>query len=137
MTTLVQIVGDALRELNVIPEGVEPDGDQGKHGLRRLNQMLEMWTEDGVELGHFKQSSTTADITIPEWAELGVIMMLAIQLAPHYGASISPELIDSADRAYGTLLRKSVVEKTQPLNMNHLPVGDGQWGRGRNILTDT
>lgn len=134
MTTNVVIIGDALREIGVIAETETPSPEQGAHGLRRLNQMLEAWTEDGIDLGYFPQTSTTATIQIPAWAEAGVIAKLSIRLAPHYGATVSQELVDDADAGYGMILRKSQSEQLTPMDMSHMPRGSGR--RTRNILTD-
>jgi len=134
MTTNVEIITDALREINVIHELETPSAEQGKYSMRRLNLMIEAWTEDGIDLGYFPQTDTTATIQIPAWAEAGVIAKLAIRLAPHYGATVSQELIDDAETGYSMILRKSLVEKNRPADMSHMPLGMG--GRGRNILTD-
>ena len=136
MTTVVSIIGDSLREINVISEDEAPSAEQGSFALRRLNQMLEAWTEDDIELGYFKQSATTATIPIPEWSELAVIKMLSINLAPNYGASVSAELVNTASDAYGMLLRKSIAEKQRGGNMDTMPQGEGKYRPEGRILTD-
>lgn len=136
MTTNAQIITDALRDINVIPESASASAEQGKFGLRVLNRMLEEWTERDIDLGYFKQSSTTADIPIPAYAESAVTMQLSIRLAPNYGATISAELAMGADRAYTTLSTKAINEKLTKSDMDHLPVGEGRHGRGWDITTD-
>lgn len=125
MATNSEVIGDALKELNVIAETQSPSPEQGAHGLRKLNELLEAWTEDGIELGYYAQTLTTADCPIPLWAVRAVKLCLAPELATHYGASVSTELAVKINDAYSSLLRKSVVEKLEPADMSHLPQGSG------------
>lgn len=133
MTTNIVVIGDALREINVISEVETPSAEQGAHGLRKLNEMVESWTESDVELGYFAQSSTTDDCPIPAWAEKAVKAKLAIELAPTYGASISAELLIKADEGWSTILRKCINEKLTGADMTHLPYGTGHFGSGFDI----
>ena len=137
MTTNLTIIEDSLREINVISEIDSASAEQGSFCLRRLNQMMEVWRENGIEIGWFAQSTTTDDIPIPDWAELGVTSALAIAVAPTYSASISPELAAIADISAGMILRKSLAEKLTGADMSHLPVGSGNYGGKRSILTDS
>ena len=118
--TNVQLIGDALREINVISEIDTPSAEQGQHGLRKLNQMIAVWQVDGVKIGYFEQTSTTDTCPIPDWAEKGITAKLAIDLAPTYGATISPELLAKADEGWATILRVSSNLKLQGLDASHL-----------------
>jgi hypothetical protein len=137
LTANLTIIEDALREINVISEIDNASSEQGSFCLRRLNQMMEVWREDGVEIGYFAQSTTTDDIPIPDWAELGVTAALAIAIAPTYSASVSPELIANVSVSSTMITRKSLAERQQGANMSHLPAGSGNFFRSRNILTDS
>lgn len=136
MTTNLVIIEDSLRDIGVISEIDSASAEQGSFCLRRLNQFMEAWKEDGVDIGWFAQTSTTATIPIPDWAELGVTATLAIAIAPTYGATVSQELIAIADSAAGMILRKSLAEKLTGADMSHLPVGSGNYYGHRNIITD-
>ncbi len=99
---------------------------------------MEVWREDGAEIGYFAQSDTTDTIPIPDWAELGVTAALAIAIAPTYSASVSPELVANASVSSTMITRKSLAERQQGANMSHLPAGGGNFFRSRrNILTDS
>ncbi len=135
MTTNLVIIEDALRDINVIAENDSASAEQGSYCLRKLNQMMEAWKEDGIDIGWFAQSSTTDTIPIPDWAELGVTATLSIVVAPNYGATVSPELIAVADSAAGMILRKSLVENMVGLDMSHMPPGAGR--QRHRILTDS
>jgi hypothetical protein len=137
MTTNLTIIEDSLRDIGVISEIDTASPEQGKFCLRRLNQMMELWKEDDVDIGWFAQTSTTDTIPIPDWAELGVTAALSIAVAPTYGATVSQELIAIADVAAGMILRKSLAEKLTGLDMSHLPVGAGNYRGHRNIITDS
>ena len=123
MTTNVVVAGDALRLLNVISEGETPSADQAAHALRRQNQMLEQWEEEGIRLGYFAQSDTGATCPIPAYAEKGVTGMLAMDLASTYGATISAEAAKFADDGYQLIVRKAVNNALVPVDTRHLGSG--------------
>jgi len=126
--TNAELIRLSLRALGVISEVENASAEQGSHALTVLNQMLESWTENDIELGYFEQTSTSDDCPIPKWAEQGVWSALAVFLAPTYGANVSTELQFIAERSYGMISRKSILEKMQPNNMDHLPRGSGHTG---------
>ena len=134
MTTNITIINDALRDINVISEIETASAEQGSFCLRRLNQMMEVWKEQDIDIGWFAQTTTTDTIPIPDWAELGVTSALSIACAPNYGASISPELAVIADVAVSVIQRKSLAEKQENAEMSQLPQGAGR-GVRHNILT--
>ncbi len=138
MTANLTIIDDALRDAGVISEIDTASAEQGAFCLRRLNQLMEVWREDGIQIGYFAQNTTTDTIPIPDWAELGVTETLAIAIAPNYGASVSIEQIAIADVSAGMILRKSLAERQTGADMNHLPAGAGTEANvRRNILTDS
>lgn len=138
MTTILEIIDDSLREVNVISETDSASPEQGKFALRKLNQMMNLWKETkDIDLGWFDQSSTTGTSPLPLWSELAVTTGLAIAIASKYGASVSPELALVASSSIGAVQTKLQVEKKSGVNLSYLPVGAGHYGRGNNILTDT
>ena len=136
MTTNLTIIGDALRDINVISEIDTVSPEQGKFGLRKLNQLMEMWKESSLDLQYFAQTATTDTIPIPDWAELAVTHALAILMAPGMSAPISQELFTLADITVNVVKIKLQSEALTPVDLSHLPAGTGRHGR-RNILTDT
>ena len=134
--TNLEVIDDALKGLNVISEVATASAEQGKYVLTKLNQMMEMWREDGISVGFFPQSATTETCPIPDYAELAVISSLSVVIAPKYGASLSPELVAIIDRSYTALLRKSLSEKLDNTDMSHLPIGQGHFGTRYDITTD-
>jgi hypothetical protein len=137
MTTNLEVIGDALREINVISEVDTPSAEQGSYALRRLNQMMELWKEQDIEIGWFAQTKTGDTIPIPDWCEMAVTNALAILIAPKYGATVSAELVATTDIAVTAIKRKSISEKLDNADMSHLPEGAG-WRRSNwDIITDS
>jgi hypothetical protein len=135
--TNLEMIESALRDINVISEVDSASAEQGSHGLRKLNQMLEAWKENDIDFGWFSQSVTTATAPIPDWAELGVSSALSIVLAPKYGATVSQELAVIADSAVSMIKRKSISEKLEKNDMSHMPRGSGHFGYGYDIVSDS
>ena len=138
MSTVLEVIEDSLREINVISEVDSASAEQGKYALRRLNQMMNLWRETmDIDLGWYDQSTTSGTMPTPDWAELAITMGLAITIAPKYGASISAETASVAQSAIGGVQTKLIVEKKKGVDMSYLPVGSGHYGRGNSILTDS
>ena len=138
MSTILEVIDDSLRELNIISEVDTASYEQGKFALRRLNQMMAMWkaTKD-IDLGYFDQTDTNGDIPVPDWALLAVTLGLSIAIASKYGATVSQELVMTASSTISGVQTKLQVEKKTGVDLSYLPVGSGHYGRGNNILTDS
>ncbi len=134
--TNVQLVRDALSLINVIGVGEAAEPEQSEHALLKLNQILDDWKADGVDLQFYPQTmdDLASNCPIPSDSELAVTHYLAIAVAPHYGKPISPALMALAGKYYGRLVRVAMVEKQQPISMSQMPRGEGDWPV-TNILT--
>ena len=138
MATLLSVIDDALRDINVISEVDNASAEQGSYALRRLNQMMDLWRETkDIDLGYFNQPDTSGDIPVPDWALLAVTTGLSIAIAPKYGATVSAELMGVAASSIGGVQTKLIVEKKKGVDLSYLPVGAGHYGRGNSILSDT
>lgn len=124
--TNADLIADSLRELNVISEIQTPSAEQFAHALRKMNQMMAKWLEDGIDLGYFPQTSPSEDCPIMDYSELGVTLNLAIAVASNYGATVSAELGATAESAYATILR-TAMNAALPVNstMPNRPCGSG------------
>lgn len=136
MTTNAAIITDALREINVISEVGSASDEQGSQGLTKLNRMMDLWNEQSIEIGWFKQSSTTDTCPIPEWMEQAVVLGLAVRLAPQYGRSVSVELAHDFDNALSTVKRKLIAEGMDNADMSHMAYGTGRYNSRYDIETD-
>lgn len=138
MSTNLEIITDALRLLGVIAETETPSAEQGQHAMGRLARMLESWTEEGVDLGWYEQSATTDAISIPKWAERGVISKLAQDLQAVYpSAQLQPWVFDDGQNGYGVILNRVVLAKLKGADMSHMPAGTGRFGFGYSIELDS
>ena len=135
-TTVLDLINRALREINVIAETEDASAEQGTQCLAKLNNMLDVWEEDGIVLGWFEQSSTSEDSPLPLSAELAVTSNLAIVCASQYGATVSTELATVADDTYTRLLNKAIRESLDNADMSHMPEGAGHYGNRYDINTD-
>lgn len=136
MSTNLDLIARALREINVIAENETPSSEQGSQCLKKLNGMLELWKENGIDFGWYEQTATSGTAPVPDYAELCVTTNLAIICAPQYGAQVNPITAGVADRTYRTLLTKAQREALDNVDMSHLPGGSGKFGDGYNIYTD-
>jgi hypothetical protein len=92
-----------------------------------LNDMLEAWAEDDIDVGQYPQTDLAA-----EWpgspGTVGTVKAnLAIYLAPHYQREPSAIVVATASAGYQKLVRDLVNSQLQPLDMSHLPSGEGKW----------
>jgi hypothetical protein len=132
--TNADLIADALRELTVISEIQTPSAEQYAHALRKLNQMMAKWLEDGIEIGFYPQTSASDYCPIPDYAESGVTKALAIECASNYGATVSAELGATAASAFDTIQRTSISARMPVGRMANRPRGEGDSYPGR-ILT--
>ena len=135
-TTNLDLINRALRELNVINEMQDASAEQGRDCLAKLNGMLALWQEVGIDFGWSRQTTTTGNAPIPELYELPVHTNLAILCASQYGATVSRELAAVADKGYSMMLSKAQREELDNVSMSHMPDGSGHSGNRYNINTD-
>lgn len=135
--TNLDVINGALREINVIAENQDASSEQGSQCLAKLNEMLEIWKDVGIDFGWYEQSATSGTAPIPAIARTAVRTGLAILCAPQYGATVSVELAAVAERTYNMLLSKAQREELENADMSHMPSGSGHWGSGYDIYSDT
>jgi hypothetical protein len=125
MTTNVKIIEDSLRAIGVIAETQAASAEQGSNALRKLNQLMETWAVDGVEVGYFAQTSTTATCPIPAWAERGVTARLSKALLADYPSSqLSADLLDDDQNGVNAIRRIVIYQNREPLDMSHIGLGE-------------
>ena len=135
--TNLDTINGALRELNVIAVGEDASSEQGSTCLEKLNELMEMWKEVGIDFGWYEQSSTAGNSPAPDYARAAIRTNLAILCASEYGATVSQELATVADRTYNFLLSKFQREALDNVDMGHMPAGSGKFGSGYNIYSDS
>lgn len=124
--TVIELITDALVEINVIDVNEAPTAEQGVAALRRLNQMLADWETDGIRIGYYPQTDMAANVPIERSDELGVTLNLAVELAPGYGIEPLDSLKTRAGDYYASLAKQSLQYFESDMTM--LPTADtGPW----------
>lgn len=125
--TASEIIRDALQEINVQAAEQPIQPNEFASAVRYLNRMMTAWEAKGIALGYTIVSSPADEITVPDGAIEGVILNLAIKLAPQFDMPVSMDLRQNAKDAYQSVLKLSI---TQPLSQypSTLPIGSGNEG---------
>lgn len=127
MTTNVQLIEGSLRDIGVIAEGQTVSAEQGSVALTRLNQLMESYAAEDLNVGYFAQTSTTDTLPLPAWAERGIRSKLALDLLTIYpSGQSSPMLTDDELNGFGVIRRICMVAKLKPANMTHLGLGEAR-----------
>jgi hypothetical protein len=128
MASNLEIITFAYQKLGVIDENSSPSNEQGQVGLTVLNDYLLNEAADGMRLGWWTQTSLQATAPLRPEDVHGVKLLLARQLAAHYGITIqSPLLIDDIAEAKRQLVKRSVLYSEADFSELPRPQG-GPWG---------
>jgi hypothetical protein len=125
--TASTVIRDALQELLVQASEQPIQSNEATDAIRYLNRMMFAWEAKGVALGYTVVSSLGDTVTVPDGALEGIVLNLAIKLAPQYDVAVSMDLRENARDAYKSILKLSI---TQPLSQypSTLPIGSGNDG---------
>lgn len=128
-----EIINDAFAEIGIVNYVFDLDNDQLIFALRKLDNIMAMLRENGIDLGYPMSLSPsepvlTQETNIPNWAYSAVIKKLGIELAPTVGKMISPDLRKAADEAYTILTISANKPRTTQIPAN-TPAGGGNRGR--------
>lgn len=128
--TLIELITQALRKVNIIAQNAAPSAGQAAECLGQLNIMFPMWEESDIFLQWYTQTDTAAEYPGPDYSQQGVIGALAIAIAGNYGRQIPPTLSNPAGTGYADLgmeviRRKAINKKMRPADLAHLPQGSG------------
>jgi hypothetical protein len=100
--------------------------------------MASLSTED-IDIGYFTQDSTTDDCPIPEWAERGVISLLAQELLAIYpSAQVIPRVTDDDSNGVNVIRRMCLNQKLTGQDTSYLGLGGGNywWARKGYSIND-
>jgi hypothetical protein len=102
MATVSEIVADALRRIHVVPLGSDPTADEADDALTHLNDMIQSWTAEDVHTGI--DLLVLADRVPLDDKHIGGLKdLLAVRLAPDYGATAPAHISDRAMKAWQLL----------------------------------
>ncbi len=123
VTTALDIVTGALQllEIRVAESGVS--SAEGVDGLTALNDMMNEWNVDGIDVG-YESLDDTADEIFVDLGSIGAMKAnLAIYIAPEYGRTPSQALERRARRSKNSLRAAIPINPSQ--FPDTLPVGSG------------
>lgn len=108
MSTVADIIRDALRHLRVQDPRQPLKPEHARDGMRMLNLMMRRWEADTLALGWNDVTDVTQTLPLPPKAEIGVGYNLAVVLRPGFGVDIDPDVKDGAEK-YLTALQRDVL----------------------------
>lgn len=109
MATNQELITFAYQKIGVIDENSSPTFEQGQVALTVLNDYLLNEGADGMRLGWFTQTQTSATAPLRPEDVHGVKMLLCNQLAVHYGITIqNPSLLQEIMTAKTQLVKRSL-----------------------------
>jgi len=115
MTTIADIIEQAMRKIGVVGHGQTANGEQSRAALQTFNLMLHGWRLDGIDAWRMDAAlgpptsgldpqdyEATADFPMPAAFREGAVYCLAARLAPEYmvPAAFSEEAFLSKMRAH-------------------------------------
>ena len=124
MTTMREVVEDALEDIGVKKAEVSLQPDELQSGIRRLNDMLAQWNELGITPGYSPLLNGDDVLNIEPAAIAAAKTKLAIRLAPSYSKTVTPELVENAREAmqYLEAANSHINNVAYP---DTLPIGSG------------
>jgi hypothetical protein len=99
MTTGTSIIEDALKEIRVISVAVPSSPEQISHGLQKLQTMLQLWLDDGIEFEFSPITTAGENLDEPQSVRNAIVTNLAISLAGSYRAEITGSLQNDARKS--------------------------------------
>lgn len=121
----LEIVTDALRNIGVISETETPSAEQGADGVRKLNELMASLAEDGIDLGWPQIADTSVSVSIPLGEVRTIKALLAINMAPIYGAVVTEPVAAVAGAGYTRMLRNAMLLAQRPASLWTVSHGEG------------
>lgn len=103
MSTVLDIVSRALRELNLVGAGDDPDSGLAAKTLDTLNGMGQGWEADGIHAG-WPVCTLSDDFPLEPKHEEGVVYLLARRVAGGRGQQLTIPQAAMAETGYSRLV---------------------------------
>jgi hypothetical protein len=124
-----QLIESAFEEIGLAAYVYDLLPSQLESAMRRLDAMMASWNAAGIRLGYpIPSSPENSDLDsesgVPDSANQAIILNLAIQLAPGFGKTVSPDTKMGAKQAYSKMMSLAAkpIERQFP---DTLPLGAG------------
>ncbi len=135
--TALDIIERSLSKIGVKRSGVSLTDDEISDSISELNDMMTELDASGTKLGYTIISSSSDEITTPDWTWGAMRSNLAIRLAPEFDAVITQALAVQASDGYNAILKRTVtIDRVQ--FPDTLPIGAGNeyWNYERFFKND-
>ena len=128
--TVLQVITSAYRQLTMLDEINPPTPEQTQVALEVLNDMMMNFEMDGIHFGWYPQTSAAAIAPLQDTDVRNVKVMLAKELATHWGIEIQPTLGERIKEAEEQNSKRSV--RYVETDLTGLPFSQGGlFGPGR------
>lgn len=121
MTTVADIIGDALGHLRVRDASEAVDPQDAADAMRSLNMMMRRWEANGMAMGWSDVTEPDDLMPSPPEADEAIGFNLALRLSGRYKPSLDPGLVQFARDGLSALRRDRMVE--MPLEMDRSCAG--------------
>lgn len=126
MTTMLEVVEDAFEEIAVKTAEVSLESDELQAGIRRCNDMLTEWDDQGIIVGYNPVLNGSDTLEVDRNAIGAIKLKLAIRLAPSFQKPVTIILNQNANEAFDRLLASS--SNIGPVAFpDTLPLGSGNY----------
>lgn len=106
MTTARDLITMSLRSIGVLHSKETPSAEEADDGLDALNQMLNSWLYEGIDLEYTTIDDLNAEIPYPD-DHIGPFRWnLALRLSAEYGVQVTPAVAALAKEGYDQLRRE-------------------------------
>lgn len=133
MTTVSDFVKDTLGLLGVVDVRQPVPPESMSQAIRFLNRVCGRLEANTLSLGWADVENPSDTLPLRPEAELGVMYLLAVVLAPQYQVAVSREVVAGGEQ-FLTDLRRDQVVATPLQPLLDLPTPASGWAHG-NILT--
>ena len=130
--TVIEMLSDSLRLINVIRTNQSPTAEMGVSGMRSLNELMADWAADGIRLGWHPVASQSEDLPLREEDLRAVKFNLACELAGGYGLDPPAAVLEVAKLTYARLAKLALQYFESDLDMlpTAEPYGTMAWPLG-------
>lgn len=123
MTTVADLLRDALGHIKVLDAAEAIEAEDARDGIRALNLMMTRWEASGLALGWKNVSSPEDALPLPLEAEEAVGAHLAIRLVGRYGQTLDASVIEMANDGLARLRADVASRDGARLRYDDLPAG--------------
>jgi hypothetical protein len=124
MATALDIINRSMSLIGVKSSGVDLSDDEINDAIESMNDMMLALDVEGIRLGYDVVTSSSDEITAPDWSYGMMKYNLALLLADEYNKNVTQSLATFANK-YMMVVRNRIVNISQPRFSDTLPTGSG------------